>query len=165
MEYYIAQLLSAVGCILLSISCKQKTQRKVMIIQCSECTVTIIATLLLGGYTGALVTLIALIRNIISAAGKSSKTSTIILITTSVILSIINANTLLDILPAIASIEYTLALYKNNVRVTKVAFAINAFLWAIYDITIGAWVYIIFNIINIAICLYEVHNLRGSSTE
>lgn len=136
-----------------------------MLMQCSECTVAIIATLLLGGYTGAIVTLIALIRNIISAVGKTSKTSTIILIATSVVLSIVNANTLLDILPAIASIEYTLALYKNNVKITKIAFAINAFLWTIYDITIGAWVYVIFNIINIAICLYEVQNLRGLSTE
>lgn len=162
---YVAQLLSIVGCILLTVSCKQNTQKKVMIFQCCECVITILSTILLGGITGAIVTFTALLRNIIAAFDKSTKTSTGILVSISIIMSIITAKSFIDILPAIAGVEYTLALYKNNVKTTKMAFAMSAFLWILYDITIGAWVYITFNIVNIVICLYEVHKLNGSSTD
>lgn len=165
MKYYIAQLLSIVGCILLTISCKQKTQKRVMILQCCECILSIIAVLLLGGYTGAIVTGVALIRNLLSATGKNTKLTTIMLVAASIILSLVNSKSILDMIPAIAGVTYTLALYKNNIKITKIAFAINSSLWLIYDLTIGAWVYVAFNALNTAICLYEIHKMKGLNTE
>lgn len=163
MNYYLAQVLSLIACLMLSISCKQKTQKRVMIIQSCETTISIIAVLLLGGYTGVIVLTVALIRNILVIIDKTSKTSTAILVIISILLSIINAKTILDILPAIASAEYTIALYKKDVKITKIAFAINAALWGIYKATIGAWVYVAFNIVNVAICIYEISKLKSLS--
>lgn len=165
MQYYLAQVLSIIACIVLSLSCKQKTQKRVMILQSCETTISIIAVLLFGGYTGVIVLVVALIRNILVILGKASKISTAILVIISISLSIINARTLIDILPAIASAEYTIALYKKDIKTTKIAFAINATLWGIYKATLGAWIYVAFNVTNVIICIYEIAKLKSLSHE
>lgn len=164
MTIIIANILSLISCILLAISCKKKTQEDVMKYQCIECLFSAASALLLGGITGAIVTLVALVRNLVSLAGKSNIKLSLILASISLALSVFKANSLIDMLPALASAEYTLAISKDNVKITKIAFMINNLMWLIYSVTIYNWVKVIFSTVIITVCIIELKKIKCTST-
>lgn len=162
--FYIAQGLSLISCLFIWISCVQKTTQKILIFQSIETTLGIIATVLLGGWTGALTLIVALIRNITGIFNKTTKITTITCLCGVIILGATKVHSFIDILPIIASAEYTIVLLQNNVKATKIALAINATLWLIYYIPLQGWVYIGKELITIILCIIALIQLMKIQT-
>lgn len=137
----IGNILSLIGTICLLYSIFRQSKKNILQFQILDCIFNTMANCILGGFSGAIVILMALIRNILIFKNKMTNTLMVIILLLMVIIGLsVNKNGYIGLLPIIANIEYTLWLsYGNNIRNIKIALAINVFLWAIYDFTIQAY--------------------------
>ena len=69
----LANLFSLVGMSLLMISTFSKTKSKMLLLQVGDALFNSIGSLLVGGYSGFVTNLIAVIRNLVNSRGRSNK--------------------------------------------------------------------------------------------
>ena len=139
--YLLAQVLSAIGALCVTISSFAKSKNNMLVWQITDYIFTAIANLLLGGYTGALTISISIIRNSLMVKKKMSKTILTILIIIQIILgSYLTQLGLIGYLPIISSVSYSLAIaITRNLQWLRWVIIENMLLWLIYDLTIQAY--------------------------
>ncbi|BAL69885.1 hypothetical protein SMULJ23_1551 [Streptococcus mutans LJ23] len=109
--------------------------------QISDYIFTIIANLLLGGYTGALTISVSIVRNALILKKKNTKVITICLVLIQIALgTYVNNLGLVGYLPIISSVSYTLTTFlTSKMQFLRWLIIENMSLWFIYDLTINAY--------------------------
>ncbi|WP_050542123.1 YgjV family protein [Streptococcus mutans] len=134
-------LFSALGAFCLAYSSFTKEKQHMLLWQISDYIFTIIANLLLGGYTGALTISVSIVRNALILKKKNTKVITICLVLIQIALgTYVNNLGLVGYLPIISSVSYTLTTFlTSKMQFLRWLIIENMSLWFIYDLTINAY--------------------------
>lgn len=138
----VGNILSFIGVVFLALSSVVSDKKRTIFYQIFDCLFAVLANIVLGGFSGAVVCLAAFIRNVLVYFGKNNpKLMIIIAVLMTILGALVNQHGLIGWLPIIASIQYTLWLgwgFTSNKSV-KLALAINLIIWAAYDAVILAF--------------------------
>lgn len=145
-------------------STKKDKKSEVLKFQTAECCIGLIAHLILGAYSGALMTSIAITRNFIvfKKLDKRVKFLKYVIVSITVIvgvaLAINRGNRIYDYLPVLAVIIYTIAVFESeNVNKIKSALALNVIAWGIYNIICKNYVGAVVNVVILSSCIKEIY--------
>lgn len=137
--FLIAQIFSAIGAVLLLISTFSDTKKKMLGIQIFDAASNTIADALLGGWSGVMLNIIGIVRNIttIKGDGKVNKALLSVLVFFTIVVTVmLNPS---GFLPLIAELEYTIVVSRCDLFKSKVALSLNLFLWLFYDILLRSY--------------------------
>lgn len=152
----IGNILSSIGVVFLTISSVVQDKRSTVFYQIFDCFFCTLSNIALGGFSGAVVTLAALIRNVLVYFGKNTHLTTVIIASIMTIIgALVNQHGFIGWLPIIASIQYTLWLgwgFTSNKSI-KLALAINLIIWIIYDWIIMAFPAMTADLIILVLCV------------
>lgn len=144
--------LSLIANILALTSTRFKDYKKMLLMQSADTTFSTLANLALGGYSGALISICGLVRNLYCAISKKANKiiSFSIIAITFIISMIFTFDKWYDLLPIIASTSYGLVILNTkDIVKSKIALIINCSLWLVYGAIIYNFVGIIFKTIMI----------------
>lgn len=133
-----------------SVSSTRKTAKGVLLVQCVSQLFYTIGTVVLKGYSGAVQNVVSMIRNLVAIKKINSKVIEWILVGLGVVLGIgFNNLGLIGLLPVVANLQYTLAVFKfkDNERALKISFIICIALFAIFNIAILNFVGVCSNLV------------------
>jgi len=137
-----------------------KERKKIIYIQTLQISAFTLSTLILGGYTGAIVNLISIGRNVLCYKDKLTYNMKIILILLSIIFSLLFNNLgLLGLLPLISTVIYTLFMDVKSAIKLKLLIVFTLIFWLIYDILIRSYtsaVFDFFTIISHTVTVYQL---------
>ena len=137
--FLIAQIFSAIGAVLLLISTFSDTKKKMLGIQIFDAASNTIADALLGGWSGVMLNIIGIARNIttIKGDGKTNKALLSVLVFFTIVVTVmLNPS---GFLPLIAELEYTIVVSRCDLFKSKIALSLNLFLWLFYDILLRSY--------------------------
>lgn len=123
----------------------------------------IVSLLFLGGYTGVLVLLLAMIRSFIKSADKFNiyVMSTIVVLQLTIILPL-NTEGAIGLLPLFASVSYTIGLYLcKEKKDLLLLIIVNCASWIPYDIYLLAIPSALTEAVMVAVSVFELLRLRG----
>ena len=138
-EIIVGNICSILAMLSDSFSSTRKTRKDIMLAQSLSCVFYFAGCMVLKGYSAAVQNLVGIIRNLIAIPEKSHKWLEYLLVAVAFGLGLyFNNRGWLGVLPVIANLEYSIAVFqfKNDQRKLKIAFAINMLLFAIFDIAI-----------------------------
>jgi hypothetical protein len=140
-----------------------KTRKSILITQCAMFTLMGAANIILGGITGAISSLVSILRNVFSLRGPLSVHVKLFIIALQILLSA-NLNTLgwIGWLPIISACFYTWMIDVKDETRLKVVLIIAQSMWLIYDITIQNYVAFTFDVLTILSNMYGILSLRES---
>ena len=122
-----------------TLSSSRKTERGVLLVQILSQVFYLASTLALKGYSAAVQNAVSIFRNLAAISKKENKLVEWILVILGVVLGLVfNNRGFMGLLPVVANLEYTLAVFrfKDNERALKIAFAICIALFMIFNVTI-----------------------------
>lgn len=142
--FILAQIVGIIVLVITVISIQFKTKEKILICQIIANILVAIQYFLLNALTGAVVSIINVIRCIIFYHyKKKDKKPSIIFLTifigVAIISGILTWQNGLSIIPIIATIIFTYGLWQDNVRITRICTAVTAGNWAIYNVVVKAY--------------------------
>ena len=146
MNIIVGNAISFIGAIFLSASCVAKTKKRVCILQLFQCIVITASQIAFGKGAGAVAMSFAGVRNLLI---MGSRYNFFAMLTLSVLIFIFgvyfNSFGLIGLMPPLASVMYTVALYYvRDVRRLKFFLSILLFTWIVYS----ALIYDIFGVIS-----------------
>ena len=156
MNLILGNLFSLLAMLADSFSSSRKTVKGMLLVQCLGQFFYILCSLALKGYSAVVQNVVSILRNCLAISKYQSKALEWALVISGVVFGIIFNNLgVFGWLPILANLEYTLAIFyiKDNERMMKVAFMINAFLFAIFNAVILNFVGIITNMIIVVVTL------------
>lgn len=159
----IGNILSFVSCSAALISTRAKSYKKTLMIQSIDTTFSIFANLVLGGYSGALISICGLVRNLYCAFSKELNKiiSYSILLVTLIVSVTFTLNTWYDILPILASTSYGfIILTTKDITKTKIGLIANSTLWIIYNFIIYNFVGILFKVVMIISVAHSLYTMK-----
>lgn len=132
----LGNVFSFIGSIFLLCSTFSVRKRKMMKWQTFDCLSNAIANAFLGGYSGCVVNVFSMIRNIAVWGNCESRLLTFLLTGVMAVLGLaLNRNGVIGLLPVFASVMYTFVVLSPAVstRTIKKALLVNLVLWIVYD--------------------------------
>lgn len=125
-----------------------RTYRKSLAVGLVRYGLQLLAYVLLGGMNGAAVTFMAIIRQLFLWNKKFMGAVVWIWAGLSVFLNLYFARTLVDLLPLVATLQFTFMVKEQqNARGLKVAQVINTLIWGVYQFMHCTWVYLFFGMV------------------
>lgn len=143
MTNILAQVAAGLSTLFLFLSTRTGTTHRLYLFQAVDATFSAIGYLLLGGWTGAAMNLIAAGRNLLSSRGSLTRSVTIAVAGIQVIAGLaVNRSGLNGLLPIVASTSYTLTSLMAQDKITwaRWSLMLNLGLWLVYNLLVGAWV-------------------------
>ena len=122
-----------------TLSSSRKTAKGVLLVQCLSQVFYLASTLALKGYSAAVQNAVSIFRNLAAISKKENKLVEWILVILGVVLGLVfNNRGFIGLLPVVANLEYTLAVFrfKDNERALKIAFAICIALFMIFNVAL-----------------------------
>ena len=122
-----------------SVSATRKTAKGVLLMQSLSQLIYCTGTILLKGYSGAVQNLVSILRNLVAIKNINSKALEWTLTILGVVLGLYFNNLgLLGLLPVVANLQYTLAIFrfKDNERALKISFMIAIGMFAVFNTVI-----------------------------
>jgi len=144
-----AQLLGFIYAIFLLVSNFGKTKGQILWMQTVSFFFKAVHYLFLGGFSGFLVSLVSMIRNIIFFKIKTSFILTIIFILIYLLVGISSYENIFSTLPVLATIFYTMVINKSNLLNLRIGLIITSLIWLTYNIYILSYSAIIVQIITL----------------
>jgi hypothetical protein len=137
----IGNILGAISALLLALSVRTKNKQDMLYLQSADSFMGALGYLCLGGYNGAIVCTVAMIRNIIVAKNKNTLFISVLLMCATVFAgganSILWEHTWTSLLPVIASAGYAAVLLtNNNYLACKIALSVHLLFFMAYGIVI-----------------------------
>ncbi len=132
----IGNLLSLCAMITDSISGTRKKHSEIMAVQIVSQVFYGASSIALKGYSSTVQNVVAVFRNLAAMKNVKSRVLEWTLVLAGVVLgAVFNNRGILGWLPIIANLEYSLAVFrlKNNERALKIAFIVNALLFAVFN--------------------------------
>lgn len=106
-----------------------------------------ISLVLLGGINGAIVSVMAIIRSIFMYNKKFTNTVMVLWIGASVAIHSYFAVSLVDFVPLVATLQFTIMAKGQNAKSLKLAQVINTAIWITYHISYQTYTYLIMDVI------------------
>lgn len=153
-------VVALIGSILMVCSGIVKNRRKIIYIQTLQILCFTISDLILGGFTGAIVNLISIIRNILCYKDKLTNNIKIIIILISIVLSLsFNNLGFLGLLPLISTVVYTCFMNVKDTIKLKFLIIFTMIMWLIYEFIIHAYTSALFDFFNIIANTVTIYQL------
>ena len=158
----IGNVISFAGAMLMVAVGFLKTRKSILLTQCSMFTLMGIANIILGGMTGAISSLVSILRNLLCLKGPLTVPMKLFVIAVQVLLSA-RLNTLgwIGWLPIISACFYTWMIDVNDETRLKVVLIVAQSMWFVYDLTIQNYVGFTFDILTILSNMYGISSLRA----
>lgn len=131
--FWIGQIMGVIALIILILSFQTNVKKRLLNLQIFSSVFFALQYLFLGAINGCLMNLMTSIRNILFSKVKSV-VWLVLIILTMLIMSILSYNGLISILPSIAVILYSIALWQDNLKITRIVEVISCILFIIYNI-------------------------------
>lgn len=144
-----AQVLGFIYAFILLLSNFGKTKTQILFLQTISFFFKSIHYLLLGGFSGFLISLVSMIRNIIFLKIEKTILWLITFIFLYLLMGIYSYENIFSVLPVLATIIYTLTVNKNNLLYLRTGLIITSIVWLIYNIYINSYSGIIVQIITL----------------
>ncbi len=153
-------VVALIGSILMVCSGIVKNRRKIIYIQTLQILCFTISDLILGGFTGAIVNLISIIRNILCYKDKLTNNIKMIIILISIVLSLsFNNLGFLGLLPLISTVVYTCFMNVKDTIKLKFLIIFTMIMWLIYEFIIHAYTSALFDFFNIIANTVTIYQL------
>ena len=138
--FYIAQLLGIIALVILIMSFQKNKKDTLLKYQIFSSLLFALQYLFLNAISGCLMNLMTMARNLIYKKfnDKIPIKYLILVIICMIILSFISYNGIISLLPTLAVIIYSIALWQKNLTVTRIAEIISCSLFIIYNIKVLA---------------------------
>ena len=157
MNIILGNICSLLAMITDSISSTRKTAKGVLLVQNLSQLFYGIGTILLKGYSSTAQNAVSILRNIVAIRKINSKAVEWALVILGVALGIgFNNLGLIGYLPVIANLQYTLCVFrfKNNGRALKISFAVNSFLYSVFNLAVYNFVGVITNLVVVVVTIF-----------
>lgn len=160
MQLICGNIVALIGSLLMLYVGTIKDRKKIIYIQTIQILAFTISTLILGGYTGTIVNLISIVRNILCYKDKLTKNNKILLILACTVFSLLFNNLgLLGLLPLISTIIYTIYMDVKTAIKLKLLIIFTVIFWLIYDILIKSYTSAAFDFFSILFHSVTVYQL------
>ena len=126
-----------------SFSASRKTAKSVLLVQCLSQVFYALSGFVLGGYSAAVQNIVSLVRNVVAIRGIQKKWIEWALVISGVVFGLYFNNLgFMGLLPVLANLEYTLAIFrfKDNEWMLKLAFLVCVILFIIFNLAIQNYV-------------------------
>ena len=154
----LANGLTIIGEIALFIGTTRKNKKDILIFQIVCMFLTSVSSWLLKGYSGIVMGVLGIIRNILSINNIGSRPLSYIFIGSAIVFGFLfNNNGLLGYLAILANVSQSLAILnrKASTRQIRLACAFSSMCWCIYNLAIRGYAGAAFNITNASSYLYN----------
>lgn len=160
MNLIIGNVAALLASIAMTLSGLFKNKKQIIFMQIIQVALAVISNLVLGGYVGAIVNFINLIRNIICYKDKLDIKGIIIITILSIGLSLYFNNLgIVGLFPLVASTAYLWFMNIKEVTKFKVMIILTTILWLIYDIFIRSYTAALFDAATIITNFFTVYIL------
>lgn len=139
MGLIVGNLFSLFGMVADGVSSSRKTARGMLLVQCLGQLLYSVSAIALKGYSAAVQNVVSILRNLLASSKFRSKTVEWCMVVLAVILGLLFNNLgLIGVLPVVANLEYTLAVFRfrDNERSLKIAFLICVLLYTVFNVII-----------------------------
>lgn len=157
--FYIAQFFGLLGLIILIISFQKNNKSNLLKYQIISSLLFSIQYLCLNAITGCLMNFMTMIRNIIYKKYKDNVSILvlILIILGMIILSMFSYKGIISLLPTIAVILYSIALYQKKMTIIRITEVISCCLFIIYNIKVLALTGLITTILETIFSLVAIY--------
>lgn len=156
--FYLAQLFGIVALVILILSFQKNNKKTLLKYQIFSSLFFAMQYLCLNAITGCLMNLMTMIRNVVYKKLKKTPLLFLILIIISmIILTVFSYNGLISLLPTIAVILYSIALWQKNLKITRITEIVSCSLFIIYNINVLAISGLISTIIELVFAVIAVY--------
>ena len=138
--FYIAQLFGIIALIVLMMSFQKNQKYTLLKYQIFSSLLFALQYLFLNAISGCLMNLMTMVRNLIYKKfdDKIPILYLVLIIICMIILSLASYNGIISLLPTLAVILYSIALWQSNLTITRVTEVISCLLFIIYNIKVLA---------------------------
>ena len=154
-SFILSQIFETIALVILIYSFQKNEKDELLKLQVFSSLFFSIQYIFLNAITGCLMNFMTLIRNMIFRKSKNIK-YLIIVIILMILLSIISYNGPISLLPTIAVILYSIAIWQNNLTITRIVEVISCTLFIIYNIKFYAITGLISTIIELLSALIAI---------
>lgn len=152
-----------------SFSASRKTPRGVLLAQTVSQLFYFTGTMILGGYSACVQNVVSILRNLAAIRGVKKKWIEWTLVGLGVVFGVwFNTLGVVGLLPVLANLEYTLAVFRfsDNERALKLAFLVNAILFAVFNAVIWNFVGVLSDtVVFISLIVYFIRNRKSKGSE
>ncbi len=164
MQLICGNIVALIASMLMVYSGSVNNRKKIIYIQTVQILAFTLSNLILGGFTGAIVNLISLARNILCYKDKLTNDKKLILILFCIIFSLCFNNLgFLGLLPLISTVVYTCFMDVKNTIKLKLLIIFTMILWLIYDTLIRSYTSAIFDVFSIianSVTIYQLYHKK-----
>ena len=154
--FWIGQIMGIIALVILIVSFQINNKKRLLTLQIFSSLFFALQYLFLGAISGCLMNLMTSIRNIVFRKFKNV-ICLIIIIAIMITMSIFSYNGLISLLPGIAVIIYSIALWQDNLTITRITEVISCLLFIIYNIKFYAISGIISTIIEMVFAMIAIY--------
>lgn len=156
----VANVIGLVGSILMVLMGILKKKKDILIAQNAQLILLGISNVMMGGYVGSIVNIIAVFRNILCSKGKLNMFWILIIMMITITIGVIcNKEGLIGYLPIIATLIFLLFMNIKDMVKFKMMTAIVMFLWFIYDLELGVYTTAFFDLVTVFSCLVCMYHI------
>jgi len=151
-NFIIAQVIGTIALIVLMYSFQNNKKQRLLKLQILSSLLFALQYLFLNAYTGCLMNLMCMIRNIIFNKYEKNRVPIYWLITIvafMIFLSVLTYKDLISLFPMIAVVVYSCAIWKDNLRIIRIIEVISCILFIVYNIHVSAIIGLISTIVEI----------------
>lgn len=164
MQLICGNIVALIASMLMVYSGSVNNRKKIIYIQTVQILAFTLSNLILGGFTGAIVNLISLVRNVLCYKDKLTNDKKLILILFCIIFSLCFNNLgFLGLLPLISTVVYTCFMDVKNTIKLKLLIIFTMILWLIYDTLIRSYTSAIFDVFSIianSVTIYQLYHKK-----
>ena len=161
MQHYliIGNIFSLLSAICIMISAAQKNKKNFMLYQIGDTVFGSFANIVLSAYAALAISLVCLIRNVLSYKNKLSQSVTAVLTVLSVVIGLyVNNLGYIGFLPIIAAASFTICIYiTKNEQQMRYALVVNMLLWFVHNAYVQAYPSAVANIV---LCFWTIYQIK-----
>lgn len=154
--YILSQIFGTIALVILILSFQKNKKDELLKLQVFSSLFFSLQYVFLNAITGCLMNLMTLVRNIIFRKFQNIKWL-IVVIALMIILSAVSYSGLISLLPTIAVILYSIAIWQKNLTITRIVEVISCSLFIIYNIKFYAITGLISTIIELISALVAIY--------
>ena len=157
----LGNIIALIASILMVYSGLIKNKKKILLIQTTQISLSVVSNIVLGGITGAIINTISLIRNIICYKDKLETIEKIIITILSITLSLIFNNLgLIGLLPVISTVTYVWLMNEKDIVKFKFLIIFTMLLWGVYDLTIKSYTSSVFDFMTVLTNIISIYKIN-----
>ncbi len=169
-NFVIAQIFGTIALIVLIISFQKNEKKKLLKYQMFSSLLYAIQYAFLGpeAYTGCLMNLTSMIRNFIFKRYENKRPPLyllIIIVALMITLSLISFEGLISLLPMLAMVLYSIAVWNGNLKIVRIADIISCLLYIIYNIVVQAYAGLVATIIEMLGAMVSLYKFNIKKVE